>query len=138
MAHSNNVYDHVCFDNKLFWKINKMDKFTKRGTDGSVDVVASAEAYALALTTWCATNEIPAEEIATAVNAVLDRNPGRIAMPALQSLATQELGATPSTFKVLADRVHSYVTGQAKAGLLFVIKGKNGGVSRTAPVKKSA
>ena len=115
-----------------------MDKFTQRGTDGSVDVAASANAYANALTKWCAENEIPSEQIADAVNSVLDSHKGRVQMPALLSLASQRMGATPETFKVLSERVHAYVTGQTKAGLLFVIKGKNGGVSREAPVKKSA
>jgi len=116
-----------------------MDKFTQRGTDGSVDIGASSNAYAKALTEWCAKNEIPSEEIAEAVNAVLDRQPGRVPMPALLSLATQEMGADASTFKVLSDRVHAYITGQSKAGLLFVTKGKGGGCSREAPpAKKSA
>lgn len=116
-----------------------MDKFTKRGVDGSVDIAASANAYAAALTEWCASNEMDAEEIAGAVNTVLDRNPGRrIPMPALLSLAATELGAGADTFKVLSDRVHAYVSGQADAGLLFVTKGKGGGVGREAPAKKSA
>lgn len=116
-----------------------MDKFTKRGTDGSVDVQASAQAYAKALTEWCAENEIPADQIAGAVNAVLDRHPGQnIPMPALLSEASQILGATPQTFKVLSDRVHAFVTGQSKAEQLFVTKGKGGGVSRERPAKKSA
>lgn len=112
--------------------------FIKRGTDGSVDIAASANAYAAALTEWCAENEIPSEQVEEAVNTVLDRHPGRIPMPALLSLSVQEMGATPETFKVLSDRVHAYVTGQSKAGLLFVTKGKGGGVSREAPAKKSA
>jgi len=116
-----------------------MDKFTVRGTDGSVDIAASANAYAKALTEWTAENEIPAEEIAAAVNTVLDRHAGkRIPMPALLSLASQELGADAENFKVLSDRVHAYVKGQKEAGLLFVILGKGGGVSREAPAKKSA
>lgn len=116
-----------------------MDKFTKRGTDGSVDIAASASQYAKALTEWCAENEIPADRIAGAVNTVLDQNPGRnIPMPALLSFAAQVLGATPETHKVLSDRVHAYVTGQSEAKLLFVTKGKGGGVSREAPAKKSA
>lgn len=116
-----------------------MDKFTKRGSDGSVDIAASANAYAVALNEWCAENEVPAEQIVEAVNAVLDRHVGKnIPMPALLSLASQEMGATAETFKVLSDRIHAYVTGQTKAGLLFVTKGKGGGVSRTAPQKKSA
>jgi hypothetical protein len=116
-----------------------MDKFTKRGTDGSIDIAASANAYAKALTEWAAENEIPSEEIAAAVNTVLDLHAGKnIPMPALLSLAAQEMGATPETFKVLSDRVHAYVTGQSKAELLFVTKGKGGGVSRERPAKKSA
>jgi hypothetical protein len=110
-------------------------KFLKRGSDGSVDIAASASAYATALTEWCAQNEIPSEKIANAVNTVLGRHTGRIPMPALLSLSVQELGATPETFKVLSDRVHAYVTGQTKAGKLFVTKGKGGGVSREAPAK---
>jgi hypothetical protein len=116
-----------------------MDKFTQRGTDGSVDIAASANAYAKALTEWCATHEVPADQIADAVNAVLDQHSGKnIPMPALLSLACQELGADAANFGVLSERVHAYVQGQTKAGLLFTIKGKGGGVSRTAPQKKSA
>lgn len=116
-----------------------MDKFTKRGTDGSVDIAASANAYAVALNEWCAENEVPADQIEAAVNTVLDRQAGKnIAMPALLSLASVEMNATAETFKVLSDRIHAYVTGQTKAGLLFVTKGKGGGVSRIASQKKSA
>ena len=116
-----------------------MDKFTKRGTDGSVDIAASANAYAAALSTWCAENEVPSEQIAAAVNAVLDAHPGkRIPMPALLSSAVQSMSNDPATFGVLSDRVHAYVTGQSKAELLFVIKGKGGGVTRERPAKKSA
>jgi len=116
-----------------------MDKFTKRGVDGSVDIAASANAYAKALTEWCAENEIPADQIAGSVNTVLDRFPGQnIPMQFLLSEASQLLGATPQTSKVLSDRVHAYVTGQSKAEQLFVTKGKGGGVSRERPTKKSA
>jgi hypothetical protein len=116
-----------------------MDKYTVRDSSGSIDVTASTNAYAKALTAWAAENEIPAERIAAAVNTVLDRHPGQnYPMPALLSDASQLLGATPQTFKVLSDRVHAYVTGQAKAQTLFVIKGKGGGVTKVAPQKKSA
>lgn len=116
-----------------------MDKYTKRGTDGSIDVAASANEYARALSAWAAENEIPAEEITSAVNTVLDRHAGKnIPMPSLLSFAAQELGAGLDNYKVITERVHAYVTGQTKAGLLFVTKGKGGGVSREAPAKKSA
>lgn len=108
-----------------------MNQFTVRGTDGSVDVAASAQAYTQALTQWIATNEIPSERIANAVNAVLDRFPGqRLSMPLLLSFSVQELGATPDQHKALTERVHAYVRGQATVGVLTIAKGKGGGVGR--------
>lgn len=123
-----------------------MDKFTRRGTDGSVDVAASANAYAKALTEWAAQNEIPSAEIETAVEAVFDAHEGRLPMPALVSFAVQELSAAPEQFKTLSDRVHAYVKGQAEVGRLNIGKGKGGGVARLArpgepipaPVAKTA
>ena len=44
-----------------------MDKYMVRSTDGSVDVAASANAYATALTKWAAENEVPAADIEAAV-----------------------------------------------------------------------
>lgn len=107
-----------------------MDKHLVRDSSGSVDVAASANAYAEALTKWCAENEIASETIENAVEAVFDRHPGRLPMPALLSAAVNELGSTPAQFKTLTDRVHSYVSGQTKLGRLEVGKGKGGGVSR--------
>jgi len=127
-----------------------MDKFTKRGTDGSVDVAASASAYAKALTEWVAQNEIPSDTIETAVEAVFDRfNGQRLPMPALIGLALQELQATPDQHKTLTNRVHAYVSGQSakNTGRLDISKGVGGGVLRLSlpgqeiparPAKKSA
>ncbi len=126
-----------------------MDKFTQRGADGSVDVAASANAYAKALTEWSAQNEIPSDTIETAVEAVFDRFDGRIAMPALVGLSLQELQATPDQHKALDKRVRAYLKGQAadNTGRLDVMKGVGGGVLRLArpgqeiparPAKKSA
>jgi hypothetical protein len=110
-----------------------MDKFTKRGTDGSVDVLASAAAYTAALENWIGENEIPANQIETAVNAVLDLYPSQsVPMPALLSAAVANLNGTPAQFGALSKRVHAFVTGQKTAGLLTVAKGKGGGVSRPA------
>jgi hypothetical protein len=123
-----------------------MDKFTRRGTDGSVDVAASANAYAKALTEWAALNEIPSADIEAAVEAVFDSHEGRLPMPALLSFAVQELSSEPNQFKTLTDRVHAYVKGQAEVGRLNIGKGKGGGVARLAlpgepipaPVAKTA
>lgn len=109
-----------------------MDKFTVRGTDGSVDVAASANAYAGALAKWVAENEIPSEDIELAVEAAFDAHPGRLPMPALLSAAVNELGCTPAQFKTLTERCHAYVRGQATLGRLEIGKGKGGGVSRLA------
>lgn len=108
-----------------------MDKFTVRASNGSVDISASAQAYALALTKWVADNEIPTENIENAVTAVLDMYPGqRLPMPALLSLSVQKLGATPEQHRILTERVHAFVRGQADSGVLTIAKGKKGGVSR--------
>lgn len=126
-----------------------MDKYTVRGTDGSVDVAASANAYAKALSAWATQNETPTETIETAVEAVFDRFDGRIAMPALVGLALQELKATPDQHKALSTRVRAYIKGQCadNTGRLDVMKGVGGGVARLArpgeeiparPAKKSA
>lgn len=127
-----------------------MDKYTKRGIDGSVDVAASASAYAKALTEWVAQNEIPSETIENAVEAAFDRFDGqRQPMPALIAFALQELKAEPSQHKTLTNRVHAYITGQSakNTGRLDISKGVGGGVARLArpgeavparPAKKSA
>jgi len=116
-----------------------MDKFTVRDETGAVDVTASALAYGEALAAWVADNEVSSETIETAINAVFDRYPGvRIPMPALLSAAVTELSATPDQHAALTKRCHEYVRGQNVAGKLFITKGKGGGVSREAPVKKSA
>jgi hypothetical protein len=117
-----------------------MDKFTKTGADGSVDVAASANAYAKALTEWKAQNEIPTDRIEAAVEAVFDRFPGvRLSMPSLLHEAVTELKGSPAQHKALSARVQSYVTGQCGAtketrntGRLDIQKGVGGGVLRLA------
>lgn len=127
-----------------------MDKFTQRGADGSVDVAASANAYAKALTEWSAQNEIPSDTIETAVEAVFDRyNDQRLHMPVLVGFTLQELQATPDQHKALDKRVRAYLKGQCaeNTGRLDIMKGVGGGVLRLArpgqeiparPTKKSA
>jgi hypothetical protein len=123
-----------------------MDKHTKFNTLGEVDVAASTNAYAVALTQWKQTHEIPTERIETAVETVFDRSNGKIPMPALVNFAVNELSNDPAAFKGLASRVHAYVTGQKVAGRITVTNGKGGGVTRLArpgepipaPVAKTA
>jgi len=127
-----------------------MDKYTKTGTDGSVDEKASAIAYSAALSVWVAENEIPSDTIETAIEAVFDRFPSqRLPMPALLSAAVAELSATPEQHNALTKRCHAYVSGQSagNTGRIDIGKGKGGGVLRLSlpgqpvparPAKKSA
>ncbi len=110
-----------------------MDKFTVRDASGSVDVIASATKYAEALSAWVTENEVSADTIEAAVEAVFDRFDGkRLPMPALLSMTVTELGATPEQHKSLTARVHAYVKGQTAAGRLEVGKGPKGGCGRLA------
>lgn len=111
-----------------------MDKYTVRGADGSVDVAASANAYAKALTEWSAQNESDSEQIENAVEAVFNRFDGRIKMPALVNFALQELNATPAQHAALETRVRAYIKGQNadNTGRLDILKGIGGGVLRLA------
>jgi hypothetical protein len=109
-----------------------MDKFTRRGTDGSVDVVASAAAYSKALTEWAVENEVRTEVIENAVEAAFDNNPGKMTMPSLIHFSLTELGATSGTTGSLTKRVQAYVKGQKEIGRISVIKGPNGGTIRVA------
>lgn len=116
-----------------------MDKFTVMGSDGTVDVTASAAKYSAALSAWKVENEIPTETIETAVEAVFDRFPGvRLSMPSLLHETVSELGGTPAQHKSLSARVQAYVTGQCgtgdarNTGRLDIQKGVGGGVARLA------
>ena len=116
-----------------------MDKYTVFGSDGSADVAASADAYAKALATWKAQNEVPSETIEAAVEAVFDRFEGqRLSMPALVHEAVSGLGGTPAQYKALSSRVQAYVSGQCgtgdarNTGRIDIQKGVGGGVLRLA------
>lgn len=111
-----------------------MDKHVVRTADGSVDVTASMEAYGTALREWSARNEVPSETIEMAVEAVFDKHPQGLSVPALVHFAVSELSSDASQFKALQVRVHGYVTGQSaqNTGRLHIAKGKNGGAKRLA------
>jgi hypothetical protein len=110
----------------------KMDKFTVRDSSGAVDVVASAKAYADALTAWVAENELDPQTLTDAVNAVFDRFPGqKLPMPALVSLTVSDLGVQPAEHRMMTERVHTHIRSLAgEGGSLVITKGKGGGVAR--------
>lgn len=111
-----------------------MDKYTVRDSSGVVDVAASANAYAVALTKWTAENEVAVSAIETAVEAAFDKHTARQPMDALLSAAVAEMNATPEQFKALTERCRAYVRGQAVIGRVLIVKGKGGGVERVARV----
>jgi hypothetical protein len=45
-------------------------------------------------------------------------------------MAVNSMNADPSQHRVLSDRVHAWVRGQAEVGTVVIAKGKGGGVSR--------
>jgi hypothetical protein len=107
-----------------------MDKYTVR-VGGVVDIAASANSYARALSEWVAKNEIDLSTLESAVNTVLDRYPNkRIPTPAFISYVINELGGKPEQYNVLAQRIHDYMKEQKSVGALEVVKGTGGGVSR--------
>lgn len=113
---------------------NIMDKYTVLNTLGEVDVAASANAYAKALTAWKSLNEVSTDRIEVAVETVFDRTVGSLPMPALVNFAVNEISQEAGQFKALSKRVHAYLTGQKLAGRIAVKQGKLGGVNRIARV----
>jgi len=116
-----------------------MDKFSKLGADGTVDIELSTAAYAEALAAWKAENEVDTGLIESAVEAVFDRFDGqRLPMPSLVFEALTELKATPAQHKALSKRIQGYVSGQCgvkdarNTGRLDIKNGVGGGVARLA------
>lgn len=109
-------------------------KYFVMSPDGTVDVAASANAFAKAVVEWKAMNEIPSSRIEAAVETVFDRFTGNIPMPALVSYVVHELSEEPAQHGALTDRVRAYLTAQyAKGtGRIEISRGKGGGVSRLA------
>jgi hypothetical protein len=72
------------------------------------------------------------EEIRTAYSHVLDvQYPGaRISMPALLMMTMRILAAAPVEFACLEIKVREVIKLDAEAGLVYISKGKNGGVCR--------
>lgn len=99
---------------------------------GLVDVAASTAKFEGALATYIAERETEATQIGAAVNAVFDEHLGKtLTMPVVQALATQQLNAQPENWKVLSERIATYVRENATpGGSLKISKGKGGGVSR--------
>jgi hypothetical protein len=112
-----------------------LNTYVVRAGDGSIDLDATCAKFARDLLAFQAERETETEAVGTAVNAVFDQFPGaRINMPALVNYALQRLNVQPENFRILSEKVQSYVrdhSGPRESGALFHIgKGKGGGVFR--------
>jgi hypothetical protein len=116
-----------------------LSTFAVRDDSGDVDVDATCEKFAQVLLQYQAERETESATIGAAVNAVFDQHRGAtINTPAITSLVLQRLNAQFEQYKVLSERVHSYIrsnAGEKGSALFRVAKGKGGGVSRWSDAK---
>lgn len=108
-----------------------MDKYVVRNrVDGSVDVAASAQSYAVALAKWVEENEIPIADVEAAVDSVFDKaKDGKMPIPkiALIGYATMELSPNHKNLAAVQTRIDNFLKFSAR---FFPIKGKGGGIQR--------
>ena len=108
-----------------------MDKFTVRKQDGSVDVAASTEAYATALSKWVNTHEVSNEEIDKQLSLVFDDYPGNVPTNFLVCLAARNLSVNSEAFPALKKRVHSFLKMELASSTKYaLLRGVGGGVTR--------
>lgn len=108
-----------------------MDKYMVRGSDGSVDLKASVAAYHNALAKWVSENEISADTVRNAVDAVFnERGEGtRLTLPILVSYAMGKIDHSPAQYTAIESRIRAFLKGNAR---FESTKGKGGGVARLA------
>ena len=123
--------------------------FLVRGSDGSVDLDASAAKFNAALLTHCAEREMEQATIADAVDAAFEKYSAleRINMPALVTFALNRLNSQPENHKVLELKIQTYVrensqgevaddgTQERPDSKFLIGKGKGGGVGLRARVE---
>lgn len=110
-----------------------MDKYTKRNSNGSIDIDASTKAYAEALADWANKNETPVEEIESAVESVFNSFPGqRLTTSFIISNTIVAMQATPEISRSLTKRIQAYLKGQVQSGRFNIAKGTGGGITRLA------
>lgn len=115
-----------------------LSSYVKRAADGSVDVDQTVAQFTSDLNTFITETAEEQTNMASAVNAVFDKNLGqRITMPSLCAAAAVELNAQPSNWQSINDKVASYVRSNTLE--FSITKGKNGGCARVRdlPVKSA-
>ena len=111
-------------------KLN-LSEMVVRDETGCVDVEGTIATFRNDLYTWLQEVEYETALIAGAVKEVFDNHKGvRINMPALVSMTLNILGATPSNYADLSEKVGAYV--RTAKEVFLVSKGKGGGVCRIA------
>jgi hypothetical protein len=106
--------------------------------DGSVDIEASGKAYVKALTDWVGANEISADRLDAAIDAVFAENKDQVRLPktGLVHLAVNKLGLNANQVGSVSERMNKYITNNPR---FLTVKGKGGGVElRTATEEKKA
>lgn len=110
-----------------------MDKHTIRNkVDGSVDVSASVNTYAAALSKWVSENEIPSEDIKNALDSVFATVPVGSTIPkaALIAYATTALNPSPGKMTAFQSRIEAFLRGSPD---YFSVMGKGGGIRKVTP-----
>lgn len=113
--------------------------FAVRDSDGELDLDGTMTKFQGVLLQYQAERETELATIGAAVNAVFDQHKGAtINMPAVTSFALQRLNVQPESYKVLAERIQTFVRDNASdergKGLFRIAKGKGGGVTRWSDV----
>jgi uncharacterized membrane protein YgaE (UPF0421/DUF939 family) len=102
-----------------------MDQHTIRNDKGEIDIAASTNAYAKALSLWVSENE----KIEKAVFSVMEKYAGKkLLKQMLINLAVQEVNPDPDQYTNLSKRAQEFIDAQKKAGTIIIGRGKKPGI----------
>jgi hypothetical protein len=110
-----------------------MDKHTIRNGQGNIDIAASANEYAKALSLWISENEADQDKIIEAVNTTLDKF-NKLPMDMLITQSVQSISDDPIQFKPLEKRVKAYIKSQVDSKILTSSRGRDAGVKRVPAI----
>lgn len=127
-----------------------LSSYVVRTADGSVDLESTLFKFEEDLQRFIAEKDVENAAIAAQIHAIFDTYKGaRLNMPYLTGEALRRMNASPANWKVLSDKITSFVqdNAQGKTGedgsverpnsTFIISRGKGGGVARRAdlPVK---
>jgi hypothetical protein len=116
-----------------------LSSYVVRSDDGSIDLDGTCTKFAGDLLKYQTEQETESETVGAAVRAAFDAHPGcKYNMPAITSAALNILNVQPENFKMLSEKVHSFIqahAGTRESGAEFrIAKGKGGGVARWSSI----